>query len=161
MRQVSLLLHALVPVQEKEGFGEDESGFNWAAARIKLDSKLHLHKCLHRDESVNKFPSHSIALWDTPWLHSSVWSRQGRPSSFLFLLILRCLLSTANTNMLVGRPSTHLDLPPPSLHSWSHHIHTKLSFYHLDSHLEKLFFCLLLFVLSGGHQEAKRNWFEL
>ena len=86
-------------------FIKDESGFNLRK------SNLHLH-VLHTAENLrdNKLPSPSVALGDTPWLHSSVWPRRAPPPP-PFLLYLE---TTATTNMQTGRRLTHLDyLPPP------------------------------------------------
>lgn len=68
---------------------------------LLLDSELLLHMFTHCYVSVCVC---MVAVADTPWPHSSVCPK------------LLYVVTTATTNMQVGRRLTHLDyLPPPSV----------------------------------------------
>lgn len=78
------------------------------AAGTGLDSKLHLHVCLHTAQTVCVYKLCSCRHTLAPLL---CLPQTRAPSPFLLYL-----LTTATTNMQSGRRLTHLDYPPPPTH---------------------------------------------
>lgn len=86
------------------------------AAGTGLDSKLHLHVCLHAAQTVCVYKLCSCRHTLAPLL---CLPQTRAPSPFLLYL-----LTTATTNMQAGRRLTHLDYPPPT-HQLSCHISSR------------------------------------
>lgn len=133
-------------------FTKRHFGRKRVAVGFRFESNHHLRVCLLTDSlrCVNKLSTQSIALGDTPWLHSSICPRHCTPQPPL------CLLTMSTTNMQPGRRLTHLDyLPPPLLFP---HLHYALASSHwglLSLLLVWLSDCPTSFFFSTPHIHAK------
>lgn len=64
-------------ISAEKVFLKYESGFNWVGHGIRLEFVSLIKASPAKSVSVNKLASQSIEV--TPWLHSSVCTRQGPP----------------------------------------------------------------------------------